>query len=110
MFNLFLGCKGKRFIVSMYELKSDINSAFTLSTLIVYENVFPRYVKVSLSLTGGITSLFTLRYGLNCVDKLPFFLIPKVEHLSTQIIKPAQLHHLLNTFKSNWLSFSVDVV
>ena len=94
----------------MYELKCDINSAFTLFTLIVYENVFPRYVKVSLSLTGGITSLFTLRYGLNCVDKLPFFLIPKVEHLSTQIIKPAQLHHLLNTFKGNWLSFSVDVV
>ena len=56
----------------MYELKSDIKSYFTLSTLIVYENVFTRYVKVSLSLTGGITSLFTLRYGLNYVDELPF--------------------------------------
>ena len=56
----------------MYELKSDIKSYFTLSTLIVYENVFSRYVKVSLSLTGGITSLFTLRYGLNYVDELPF--------------------------------------
>ena len=56
----------------MYELKFDIKSYFTLSTLIVYENVFTRYVKVSLSLTGGITSLFTLRYGLNYVDELPF--------------------------------------
>ena len=73
----------------MYELKSDINSDFTLSTLIVYENIFPRFVKVSLSLTGGITSLFTLRYGLNCVDELLFFLIPKVEHLSMHVIKPA---------------------
>ena len=82
----------------MYGLKSVINSHFTLSTLIVYE------------LTGGITSLFTLMYGWNCVDELPFFLIPKVEHLSTHIIKPAQLYHLLNTFKSNWLSFPVDVV
>ena len=41
---------------------------------------------------------------------LPFFLIPKVEHLPTHIIKTAQLHYLLNTFKSNWLSFSDDVV
>ena len=51
----------------MYELKSDINSEFnidfTLSTLIVYENVFPRCVKVSLSLTAGITLLFILRYS-----------------------------------------------
>ena len=90
----------------MYKLKSDVNSNFTLSPLIVYENVFPRYVKVSLSLTGGITSLFNLRFGLNCVDELPFFLIPKVEHLFTHIIKSV---YLLNTFKSNWLSFSVDV-
>ena len=53
----------------MYELKSDINSDFTFYLLlIVYENVFPRYVQVSLILTGGITSLFILRYGLNCVD------------------------------------------
>ena len=59
--NLFLGCKGKRFIVSMYGLKSDINSVFTLPTLIVYENVFPTYMKISLTLTGGITSLFNLR-------------------------------------------------
>ena len=93
--------------MSMYKLKSDVNSNFTLSALIVYENVFPRYVKVSLSLTGGITSLFNLRFGLNCVDELPFFLIPKVEHLSTHIIKPVQLHHLLNTFKRNWLSFQL---
>ena len=46
----------------MYELKSNISSVFTLSTLIVYENVFPRYVKVSLSLTDGITSY--LRYDM----------------------------------------------
>ena len=82
-----------------------MNSVFTLSLLIVYENVLPRYLKVSLSLIGGITSLFTLRYCLECVDELPFFLTAKVEHLSMHIIKPAQLHHLLNTFKSNWLSF-----
>ena len=94
----------------MYELKSDINFYFTLSTLIVYVNVFPRYVKVSLGLTSGKTSLFILRYGLNCIDELPSFLIPKVERLSTHIIKPALLHHLVNAFKSNWLSFSVDVV
>ena len=78
MFNLFLGCKGKRFIVSMYELKSDINSAFTLPTLVIYKNVFPRYMKVSLSLTGGITSLFTLRYGLNCVVKYRFSYFQKL--------------------------------
>ena len=48
-----------------------------------------------------------LRSSLNCVDELPFFLIPKVEHLSTHIIKPVQLHHLLNTFKRNWLSFQL---
>ena len=78
MFNLFLGYKSKPFIVPMYELKPDMNSGFTLSTLIVYKNVLERYVKVSFSLTGGITSLFTLRYGLNCVDELPFFLIPKI--------------------------------
>ena len=94
----------------MYELKSDINSDFTLSTLIVYKNVFPRSVKVSLSLIEGITSLFALRYGLTSIDELPFFLISKVEHLSTHTIEPAQLHHLLNTFKSNLLSFSVDVL
>ena len=72
----------------MYELKSDIHSNFTLSTLIVYENVFSRHVKVSLSLTVGITSFFNIRYGLNCVAELPFFLIAKVEHLSRYIIKP----------------------
>ena len=91
-------------------MKSGINSDFTLSTLVVYKNISPGYVKVSLSLTGAITSLFTLMYGLNCVDELPFFLIPKVEHFSMDIIKPPQLHHLLNTYKSIWLSFSVDVV
>ena len=94
----------------MYKLKSNVNSDFTLSRLMVYKNIFQRYVKVSLSLTGGITSLFTLRYALNFVDELPFYSIPKVEHLSMHIIKAAQLHHLLNTFKSNWLTFSVDVV
>ena len=78
----------------MYELKSDINSDFTLSTLIVCKNVFPRYKKVSLCLTGVITLLFTLRYGLNSVDELLFFLKPKVEQLSMHIMKPIQLHHL----------------
>ena len=79
----------------MYELKSDINSDFALPTPFVYENVFQRYKKVPLSLNGEITSLFTLRYGLNCLDELPFSLIPKVEHLSTHITKGVQLYHLL---------------
>ena len=39
IFSLFLGCKSKRFIMFMHELKSDINSDSTLSKLIVYENV-----------------------------------------------------------------------
>ena len=34
-----------------------MNSVFTLSPLIVYENVLARYLKASLSLTGGITYL-----------------------------------------------------
>ena len=78
----------------MYELKSDVNSSFTLSTLIVCKNVFPRYMKVSLSLIGIITILFTLWYGLNSVDELLFFLKPKVEHLSMHILQPIQLHYL----------------
>ena len=42
MFNLFLGYKSKRFIVPMYELKPDMNSGFTLPTLIVYKNALAR--------------------------------------------------------------------
>ena len=60
-------------------------------------------------LTGGINSVLTLRHGLNCVDNVPFFLIPNVLHLSTQTIRFAHLHHFLKRFNSSWLSCSVDI-
>ena len=59
-------------------------------------------------LTGGINSVLTLRHGLNCVDNVPFFLIPNVLHLSIQTIRFAHLHHFLKRFNSIWLSCSVD--
>ena len=59
-------------------------------------------------LTGGINSVLTLRHGLNCVDNVPFFLIPNVLHLSIQTIRFAHLHHCLKRFNSIWLSCSVD--
>ena len=60
-------------------------------------------------LTGGINSVLTPRHGLNCVDNVPFFLIPNVLHLSTQTIRFAHLHHFLKRFNSSWLSCSVDI-
>ena len=52
-------------------------------------------------LTGGLNSVLTLRHGLNCVDNVPFFLIPNVLHLSIQTIRFAYLHHFLKGFNSS---------
>ena len=60
-------------------------------------------------LTGGLNSVLALRHGLNCVDNVPFFLIPNVLHLSIQTIRFAYLHHFLKGFNSSWLSCSVDI-
>ena len=60
-------------------------------------------------LTGGLNSVLALRHDLNCVDNVPFFLIPNVLHLSIQTIRFAHLHHFLKGFNSSWLSCSVDI-
>ena len=60
-------------------------------------------------LTDGINSLLTLGHGLNCVDNVPFFLIPNVSNLSTRTIRFAQYHYFVKRFNSSWVSFSVDV-
>ena len=59
--------------------------------------------------TGGIISLLLIMYGLNWQPLHPFFLTPNVVHLSTRIIRAAQLHHFVNTFNSSWQSSSVLV-
>ena len=56
-------------------------------------------------LTGGINPLLTLGLGLNCVDNVPFFLIPNVLHLSTRTVRFVQFHHFVKRFNSSWLSF-----
>ena len=60
-------------------------------------------------LTGGINSVLTPRHGLNCVDNVPFFLIPNVLHLFTQTMRFVHLHHFLKRFNISWLSCSVDI-
>ena len=55
-------------------------------------------MKLFLILSGGINSLLTVRYDLNCVDNTPFFLIVNVLHLSSQTIIFAHLHHFAKRF------------
>ena len=42
---------------------------------------------------GGITVLFKMSFGRNCMEEVEAFSIPKVEHLSTLIIIPVHVHH-----------------
>ena len=55
-------------------------------------------MKLFLILSGGINSLLTVRYDLNCVDNTPFFLIVNVLHVSSQTIIFAHLHHFAKRF------------
>ena len=66
-------------------------------------------MKLSPILTGGINSLLTPRHGLNCVDNIPFFLIPNILHLHTRYIRFAYLPYFVRKFNSSWLSCLVDV-
>ena len=53
-------------------------------------------------LTRGINLVLTLRHCLNCVDNVPFSLIPNVLHLSTRTIRFPHLHHFVERFSSSW--------
>ena len=83
--NLFLGCKGKRFIVSMYGLKSDIN-CFYLAYTHCIRKCFPNIHENLINFNWW--NIFIIYFKVN------YF----------------KLCWWITVFpNSNWLSFSVDV-